>query len=85
MMAHGSHPPSSTLGGKCPFRASLQAQSLRTSAAETTAGAMSNKVAAREEEEVEEVEEEGGKRKEACECVASGLQPRGECCVRSAS
>lgn len=78
-MAHGNRPPPSSgvgVGGKCPFRAALQAQSLQTSASaeSTTAGAVANKATAKEEEAVEE-KEEG---KTACKCAAGGLQPRGE-------
>lgn len=82
MMAHGNRPPpsSSSLGAeaKCPFRAALQAQSLRTSASaeSTTAGVVANKATVKEEVVEEERKKEEGKI--ACKCAAGGLQPRGE-------
>ena len=83
MMAHGSRPPpsaGSVAGGKCPFRAALQAQSLKTSASaeSTTAGVVANKAIVKAEEEEVVVVEERKEEKTACKCAAGGLQPRGE-------
>ena len=60
----------SAVEGKCPFRSAMQAQSLRTSAPETTTStsAAATKVATMEMEEKEQND---------CKCVADGLRPKG--------
>lgn len=87
LAAHGSSPPrpSAAGGGKCPFRAALQAQSLHTTAAETSpTSSKSCKTVPAPRVKEEEEEREGGLKHPGvhapssnCKCVAEGLRPKG--------
>lgn len=92
LAAHGSSPPrpSAAGGGKCPFRAALQAQSLHTTAAETSpTSSKSCKAVPAPRVKEEEEEREGGLKHPGvhapssnCKCVAEGLRPKGNCPFR---